>query len=82
MTVRELLDASHAAHNQYRLALKDKRADDAAEWLTRAGVLRLDAQAADPEYTDSAWRDESAKFPHAALMKFYADAIRENAPHG
>ncbi len=72
VTVAEMLDASHMAHNYYRNAVAERRSMDAAASLRAALLARQAADAADPQHTDPAWHDEAKKFPHLQLMAFYA----------
>ncbi len=75
MTVRELLDQSHTAHNNYRNAVRERRTSDANDWLMTAATRRKEAHAADPQHTDLAWDDEALKYPHVALTEFYEKTL-------
>ena len=81
LTVGELLAQSRAAHLVYRRSLRHRAngvtADGdpvaAAESLAVSARLRAQAEIQDPIHTNSAWADDlAAKFPHTALLEFYA----------
>lgn len=87
MTVRELLQASRDAHQQYRDNLPRRvpsgdstvavpgNLELAGAFLVEACRTRVDAQALDPDHLDPAWADQPATFPHDALMTFYATQL-------
>lgn len=75
MTVRELLDQSHAAHTAYRDAVTRGDADLRRTSLQAAYDTRTAAAAADPTFTDAAWAEESGAYPHVSLLIFYRQEL-------
>lgn len=89
-TVAQLLAQSRNAHAVYRRALRhrengvtiDGDPAVAAEAVVATARLRAHAEILDPKHTDPAWADElkTTKFPHTAMMEFYADEVKYYVP--
>lgn len=87
-TIRELLDQSRTAHQEYRANVTRRiaqaqstvivrgDAERAGAALWRACRLRVEAHALDPQQTDPAWQDEANSHPHDELLDFYSDQLR------
>jgi len=73
--VAQLLTDSIAAHQRYR-ALGTVKHVGALDALQEARHLRQQAHAADPGHADPVWTATGTKYPHDALMVFYAEKLR------
>ena len=69
--VNRLLDASRAAHAEYRQAANSPKPNYplAEQHVARALDLRLQAHQLDPEHRSTGWKSDTA--PHERLVSFY-----------
>jgi len=73
--IAQLLTDSIAAHQRYR-ALGTVKAAGALDAIREARTLRQQAHDADPDHADPGWAATGTKYPHDALMVFYAEKLR------
>lgn len=73
--IAQKLADSRAAHGAYRLALRYHQHEDAKIHLSRAALLRKEADLLDPDHAAPAWTDDAKTHPHDQLLAYYDDIL-------
>lgn len=75
MSVEQLLADSIAAHGRYRQAHDARDTAGMRAAIDEAQRLRAAAVDADPDKTSPGWAANEGRYPHAALLHFYAEYL-------